>query len=101
MYQSASDSGVMCISILKNVQCFTRHSREMAILRSLVDQSTYREILAGGWGGQLSRDSSRRRVHCATFDICSQSGKLLNMSEKELGKKWDRCLADGAVKIGK
>ncbi|CAL8253771.1 MICOS complex subunit MIC10 [Gadus morhua] len=22
------------------------------------------------------------------------------MSEKELGKKWDRCLADGAVKIG-
>uniref|UniRef100_A0A8C4ZFW6 MICOS complex subunit MIC10 n=1 Tax=Gadus morhua TaxID=8049 RepID=A0A8C4ZFW6_GADMO len=23
------------------------------------------------------------------------------MSEKELGKKWDRCLADGAVKIGR
>ncbi|XP_037540297.1 MICOS complex subunit MIC10 [Nematolebias whitei] len=22
------------------------------------------------------------------------------MSEKELGKKWDRCLADGVVKIG-
>ncbi|TNN74558.1 MICOS complex subunit MIC10 [Liparis tanakae] len=22
------------------------------------------------------------------------------MSEKELGKKWDRCLADGAIKLG-
>ncbi|XP_034393058.1 MICOS complex subunit MIC10 [Cyclopterus lumpus] len=22
------------------------------------------------------------------------------MSEKELGKKWDRCLADGAIKVG-
>lgn len=24
-----------------------------------------------------------------------------SMSEKELGKKWDRCLADSAVKVGK
>lgn len=26
---------------------------------------------------------------------------MLIMSEKELGKKWDKCLADGAVKLGK
>lgn len=26
---------------------------------------------------------------------------MFMMSEKELGKKWDRCLADGAIKFGK
>uniref|UniRef100_A0A7N6A3E6 MICOS complex subunit MIC10 n=1 Tax=Anabas testudineus TaxID=64144 RepID=A0A7N6A3E6_ANATE len=25
---------------------------------------------------------------------------IFSMSEKELGKKWDRCLADGAIKLG-
>ncbi|TKS77125.1 MICOS complex subunit MIC10 [Collichthys lucidus] len=25
---------------------------------------------------------------------------MFSMSEKELGKKWDRCLADGAIKFG-
>ncbi|XP_026188705.1 MICOS complex subunit MIC10 [Mastacembelus armatus] len=25
---------------------------------------------------------------------------MFSMSEKELGKKWDRCLADGAIKLG-
>ncbi|XP_037102309.1 MICOS complex subunit MIC10 [Syngnathus acus] len=25
---------------------------------------------------------------------------MLSMSEKELGKKWDRCLADGVIKLG-
>ena len=61
--------------------------REMATLCSLVRQFKYREILSGGKFTELH--------------LTLVSEAIANMSEKELGKKWDRCLADGAVKIGK
>ena len=61
--------------------------REMATLCSLVYQFKYREILSGGKFIELH--------------LTLVSEAIANMSEKELGKKWDRCLADGAVKIGK
>ena len=62
--------------------------REMATMCNLVYQFKYRENIAGGKFIELH----------LTF-VLSQA--IANMSEKELGKKWDRCLADGAVKIGK
>lgn len=35
------------------------------------------------------------------FTLLAWHKLMFSMSEKELGKKWDRCLADAAIKLGK
>lgn len=55
------------------------------------------------WGGgkaDFSRDSPRRRRQLSRDRAVTGAGSKM-AAESDLGKKWDRCLADSAVKLGK
>ncbi|XP_016891272.2 MICOS complex subunit MIC10 [Cynoglossus semilaevis] len=45
-------------------------------------------------------DSTRMQHSPAELTRLTGHKLMFSMSEKELGKKWDRCLADGAIKLG-